>query len=59
MTIVWYNTGTVLLWCGGEVGSRRIETEKGTLGRFGLISGCMGIFGVTSMKEKCPKMLPQ
>ena len=36
-----------------------IEIEKGTLGRFGLLSGSMGIFGVTSMSKKNPKMFPQ
>lgn len=36
-----------------------IEIEKSTLGRFGLLSGCNGIFSVTSMSKKCPKMLPQ
>lgn len=36
-----------------------IEIEKSTLGRFGLLSGCNGIFSVVSMSKKCPKMLSQ
>ena len=36
-----------------------IEIEKSTLGRFGLLSGSMGILGVASMSKKCLKMLSQ